>query len=234
MQNERYRLLAEENRINIRLIPPARGLIFDRDGRAARRQPAELPHRHGARAGRRPRRRCWPGSPTIIDAAAGRAGAGAEARWRARSAFVPVVVAEHLTWDDVVAGLGERPGAARRDPRGRAQPRPIPTGRAPRMCRLRRAGLGDATSRKLRGPRPAAADPALPDRQDRRRGSRLEPQLRGAGRQPEDRGQRRRPGDARARPGRGHAGQGHRSSPRPGAAELRDAAHGGRERRRRR
>lgn len=28
----KYRLLAEENRINIRLIPPARGQIFDRDG----------------------------------------------------------------------------------------------------------------------------------------------------------------------------------------------------------
>ncbi len=28
----RYRLLAEENRINIRLLPPARGQIFDRDG----------------------------------------------------------------------------------------------------------------------------------------------------------------------------------------------------------
>ena len=29
---EDFRLLAEENRINIRLLPPARGLIFDRDG----------------------------------------------------------------------------------------------------------------------------------------------------------------------------------------------------------
>jgi penicillin-binding protein 2 len=29
---EEYRLLAEENRINVRLIPPARGLIFDRNG----------------------------------------------------------------------------------------------------------------------------------------------------------------------------------------------------------
>ena len=27
-----FRLLAEENRINIRLLPPARGLIFDRGG----------------------------------------------------------------------------------------------------------------------------------------------------------------------------------------------------------
>lgn len=33
-QSEDFRLLAEENRINIRLIPPSRGLLFDRDGKA--------------------------------------------------------------------------------------------------------------------------------------------------------------------------------------------------------
>ncbi|MEM8630597.1 MAG: penicillin-binding protein 2 [Pseudomonadota bacterium] len=33
-QAEEYRILAEENRINIRLIAPARGIIFDRNGRA--------------------------------------------------------------------------------------------------------------------------------------------------------------------------------------------------------
>jgi penicillin-binding protein 2 len=32
-QADQYQLLAEENRINIRLIPPARGLILDRNGR---------------------------------------------------------------------------------------------------------------------------------------------------------------------------------------------------------
>lgn len=32
VEAEQYRLLAEENRINLRLIPPARGLIFDRNG----------------------------------------------------------------------------------------------------------------------------------------------------------------------------------------------------------
>lgn len=31
-QAEEFRLLAEENRINIRLLPPARGLVFDRNG----------------------------------------------------------------------------------------------------------------------------------------------------------------------------------------------------------
>ncbi len=30
---DEYKLLAEENRINIRLIPPARGLILDRNGK---------------------------------------------------------------------------------------------------------------------------------------------------------------------------------------------------------
>ena len=29
---ENYRLLAEENRVNMRLIPPSRGIIYDRNG----------------------------------------------------------------------------------------------------------------------------------------------------------------------------------------------------------
>ena len=32
LQNEHYALLAEENRVNLRLIPPARGVILDRHG----------------------------------------------------------------------------------------------------------------------------------------------------------------------------------------------------------
>ena len=32
-QADEFRLLAEENRVNIRLIPPARGLIHDRNGK---------------------------------------------------------------------------------------------------------------------------------------------------------------------------------------------------------
>ncbi|HBT03142.1 MAG TPA: penicillin-binding protein 2, partial [Citreicella sp.] len=32
-QADQFRLLAEENRINIRLIPPTRGRIFDRNGK---------------------------------------------------------------------------------------------------------------------------------------------------------------------------------------------------------
>jgi penicillin-binding protein 2 len=32
VESEKYRLLAEENRINLRLLPPSRGLILDRFG----------------------------------------------------------------------------------------------------------------------------------------------------------------------------------------------------------
>ncbi|MEM9049564.1 MAG: penicillin-binding protein 2 [Pseudomonadota bacterium] len=93
---ERYRLLADENRINIRLIPPARGLIFDRNGIAI--------------ALNRPNYRI-----VIIREQAGDVeetlarlarivpiGADQQARilreTRAKSAFVPVTVAEHLDW----------------------------------------------------------------------------------------------------------------------------------------
>lgn len=31
-QADEYRLLAEENRINVRLVPPSRGLVYDREG----------------------------------------------------------------------------------------------------------------------------------------------------------------------------------------------------------
>jgi penicillin-binding protein 2 len=100
LQSERYSLLAEENRVNIRLIPPARGLIADRNGRllAGNRQNYRItmvreqtndPEAVLDRLG------------TIIDLPP-------DIRERAlkematRSAFVPVVVTEHLTWDDVV------------------------------------------------------------------------------------------------------------------------------------
>lgn len=100
LQNERYALLAEENRVNVRLIPPARGMIVDRQGRllAGNRQNYRIsmvreqvgdPEAVLARLG------------TIVDLPP-------EVRERAlkemasRSAFVPVVVTEHLTWDDVV------------------------------------------------------------------------------------------------------------------------------------
>ncbi|HMQ92908.1 MAG TPA: penicillin-binding protein 2 [Amaricoccus sp.] len=107
LQNEKYRLLAEENRINIRLLPPARGTILDRDGRllAGNRQNYRIVmvrEQAGDPAAVLAR------LATIIDLPQ-------EARDRvlremmARSAFVPVVVAEHLSWDDVVRVAANSP-----------------------------------------------------------------------------------------------------------------------------
>ncbi len=100
VENERYRLLAEENRINMRLIPPARGLIFDREGRplALNRQNYRIVMVR-EQAG---------DVEAILDRLARIIDLPEDRRERAlkemavRSAFVPVVVTEHLTWDDVV------------------------------------------------------------------------------------------------------------------------------------
>ena len=57
LEKDRYTVLAEENRINLRLLTPPRGRILDRFGVHAGREPQQLPGRHRARAGRRPARR---------------------------------------------------------------------------------------------------------------------------------------------------------------------------------
>jgi penicillin-binding protein 2 len=99
VETERYRLLAEENRINVRLIPPARGLIFDREGRPLAlnrsnyrvvmvREQAGDPEAILDRLGR------------VIDLPADRRERALK-EMAARPAFVPVVVTEHLAWEDV-------------------------------------------------------------------------------------------------------------------------------------
>ncbi|TYO91648.1 penicillin-binding protein 2 [Oceanicella actignis] len=95
---ERFRLMAEENRVNIRLIPPARGRIFDREGRplavnrqnyrvAIVREGTDDPEETLARLAR------------LIDIPP-RAREKALRELRAKPAFVPVAVAEHLTWEE--------------------------------------------------------------------------------------------------------------------------------------
>ncbi|MEL6236361.1 MAG: penicillin-binding protein 2 [Pseudomonadota bacterium] len=96
-QADRFRLLADENRINIRLIPPARGLIYDRNGTAL--------------ALNRPNYRIvmireQTGDPEdALDRLARVLPISPETRarilreTRAKSAFVPVTVAEHLDWE---------------------------------------------------------------------------------------------------------------------------------------
>lgn len=99
-QNERFWLLAEENRINMRLIPPARGLIFDREGRPLAlnrqnyrivmvREQAGDPEAILARLAQ------------VIELPPERQDRALK-EMKGRSAFVPVVVTEHLTWEDVV------------------------------------------------------------------------------------------------------------------------------------
>ena len=99
-QSAHYRLLAEENRINIRLLAPARGEIRDRNGLLV--------------AGNRQNYRVsmvreQAGDPAAVLDQLGRlidltpqARAKALEEMRSRSAFVPVVVEENLGWEDVV------------------------------------------------------------------------------------------------------------------------------------
>ena len=98
VETERYRTLAEENRINMRLIAPARAQLFDRNG-----QPLAINTRNYR--------------VTLIREQAGDAEAMLDRlselieipdhqrrrvlkELRAKSAFVPISVAEHLSWED--------------------------------------------------------------------------------------------------------------------------------------
>ncbi len=98
-QADQFRMLAEENRINIRLIPPARGLIFDRSGILI--------------AGNEQNYRIVMVREDAgdIDAALMRIAdlvplseediARARKALERRSPFVPVTIADRLSWDDL-------------------------------------------------------------------------------------------------------------------------------------
>ena len=98
-QADQYRLLAEENRVSIRLIPPNRGQIFDRNGRLIAgneqnyriiitREDAgdvnDVLHRL---------QRVIPLSEEEI--------LRVEDEAKKRSAFVPIIVADRISWDDM-------------------------------------------------------------------------------------------------------------------------------------
>jgi penicillin-binding protein 2 len=98
-QADEYRLLAERNRINIRLLPPSRGLIFDRKGVLLAgneqnyrivmvREDAGDPEAVLDRLGKL----IW------LDAAAKDR---ALDEMRRRSPFVPVTIADRVSWEDV-------------------------------------------------------------------------------------------------------------------------------------
>jgi penicillin-binding protein 2 len=97
-QAEEFKLLAEENRINIRLIPPERGLIQDRNGRiiAGNEQNYRVViTREAAGDVDLVLRRL----ATIIPMTAEDLQATMD-EVKSLSAFVPVTVAERLSWDD--------------------------------------------------------------------------------------------------------------------------------------
>ncbi|MGL4236126.1 penicillin-binding protein 2 [Tabrizicola sp.] len=97
-QADEFRLLAEENRINIRLIPPERGLIQDRNGKliAANEQNYRVViTREAAGDVELIMRRL----ATIIPMTAEELQQAIE-EVNSLSAFVPVTVAERLSWDD--------------------------------------------------------------------------------------------------------------------------------------
>jgi penicillin-binding protein 2 len=97
-QADEFKLLAEENRINIRLIPPERGLIQDRNGKiiAGNEQNYRVViTREAAGDVELVMRRL----ASIIPMTAEEMGQTIE-EVNALSAFVPVTVAERLSWDD--------------------------------------------------------------------------------------------------------------------------------------
>lgn len=95
-QADNFRMLAEENRINIRLLPPARGVIFDLKGRplAANRQNYRIVMvREQAGDPERVLRKLGQIVP-LTEAQI----AGVLKDMRERAPFVPVTVIEHLDW----------------------------------------------------------------------------------------------------------------------------------------
>jgi len=98
-EGQKYRTLAEENRINVRLLPPQRGLIFDRNG-----VPVAINDQNyrivvtredagDVRAVLENLARIVPLSDEDIERTLREVGR--------RSAFVPVTVLDQLSWDDL-------------------------------------------------------------------------------------------------------------------------------------
>jgi penicillin-binding protein 2 len=96
---DEFRLLAEENRINIRLLPPSRGLVFDRNGIAIadneQNYRVVMVREDAGDVGEVLAR-----LTEIVDIAPEDLARAMEEMQR-RSPFVPVTIAERLTWEDV-------------------------------------------------------------------------------------------------------------------------------------
>ena len=96
-----FRLLAEENRINIRLLPPARGVIFDRNGAILadneQNYRVVMVRENAGDTGEILRRLASLIRLTPEDIEA------AEKELRKYSPFVPVTVADRLSWEEISA-----------------------------------------------------------------------------------------------------------------------------------
>ncbi|WP_054007280.1 penicillin-binding protein 2 [Cypionkella psychrotolerans] len=103
-QADEFRLLAEENRVSIRLIPPARGLIQDRNGKliAGNEQNYRvvITRENAGKTDAEVEEVLNRLSHIIPMTAADLADAMKELNPRVNSAFVPITVAERLDWDD--------------------------------------------------------------------------------------------------------------------------------------
>ena len=109
--SERYRLLAEENRVNIRIIPPQRGLIFDKNGRllANNQQNYRIVI---IREETENIKKLLADLSRIIPISKNKQALIEQDIWKFRE-FIPVTVVENLTWDQfakVAANLPSLPG----------------------------------------------------------------------------------------------------------------------------
>ena len=100
-QADQFRLLAEENRINIRLLPPERGLIFDRNGTVIagneQNYRVVIVREDAGDVGEALAR-----LTEIVDIDPADLRRAMEEMQR-RSPFVPVTITDRLSWDDVAA-----------------------------------------------------------------------------------------------------------------------------------
>ncbi len=98
-QADEFRLLAEENRINIRLIPPQRGLIYDRNGKVIAENEQNYrvvitrEEAGDVEAVMRRLAALIPMTPEELEETT--------AAVKKHSAFVPVIVKDRLSWEDL-------------------------------------------------------------------------------------------------------------------------------------
>ncbi|EPX86699.1 Cell division protein FtsI/penicillin-binding protein 2 [Rubellimicrobium thermophilum DSM 16684] len=201
-QADQFRLLAEENRINMRLIPPARGLIFDRSGvplavnepiyrivivREAAGEPEEALARLSA---------VLPLDRETIDRVI--------EEMRRTASFVPVTVRDRVSWDDVArvtANAPALPGITAEVGLSRHYPNGADTAHVVGYV----GPVSEHDLSQMEKPRPAVPNPQIPHRQDRGRGQAGGHAAR-PGRHDAHRGQCAGSRDARARPRRGDQG----------------------------